>query len=98
MGLKEFERAIVSALKGTNLQLSGVAKVFNGHIFVYSASFSVSGEGKFPSPSDLNYIDARTEFQRFEVCGYRFHQLYFIQFIMQPDLESVRWQAQYSEL
>lgn len=94
--LKSFENAILQAIKPTNLKLSGVAKVFNGHSYNMSASLTVTEDGRFPSPAPEHYELARAEFQRMLLIGYKFQNLFEVSFIMQPDLIGARWQAMYT--
>lgn len=92
----DFECAIKKAILDTNLSLCGVAKIYNGHTFVWSASLAVGESGKFPAPSPANYPVARGLFQKMLLIGYTFKDLYSVEFTMQPDLSGVRWQATYS--
>lgn len=96
--LGDFKTAFLKAIAASNLELSGVATVFDAGGLRYSASCAVVNQGDFPDVKAENYGLAVASAQKTQVCGYRFMKLYGTNFIMSPDLIGARWQMQYIKM
>lgn len=96
MDLKTFSKLTEEWVKQfPNVKLSGVALVEDQAKTQWSMSLCVAEEGSFPKPDLTNITAARTLCQEHALKDFALSQVYVIEFIMQPNLQSSRWQIQW---
>lgn len=78
-----------------NLRLSGVARLSDTKDVFWSASFAIDGEGEVPPVSPEHYDKANQVFRKYMPQDFQLGRIWTVQFVMQPNLASTRWQVNY---
>lgn len=98
MDLNKFKKSVEDwrQQNNLNLALSGVARLGTEIGIIWSASFSVTGEGFFPypQPSERDNMERLLQqlpsMESFSLCT-----VDSVEFVMCPDLQSTRWQVKW---
>lgn len=96
MDLRTFQLTVEGwiNLNHLNVQISGVARVFNGSSLVWSASLIHCGSGVIPKPTKANFQSMLDLMKSLTLQNFSFYKLCSLTFIM-GEAEEGRWQVQW---